>query len=322
MGLFGGPDAEKVLAKGTAAGAVLEGILVKYTHDDNNRKPIYHLRVGVAGAGVLGIRQHISGSEAVRLGMPLVVRQLGDAAVIDWPASVAPFGVHAAHALDRWKMMKEPPSAGIVDEEESMHSAAKKGSPASLVVSSIGERSVMFGMGSAIDFDVVVQLPGDEAYAVQLKKVEVPFYAGHLAVVGAQLPCWVNDRRQDKVTIDWPSAAMHNPGVGVSAAALRPEPVVHQPMATPPISDVRGQVDNADAGELIGGISLDTLAAIEVGLIKERVAPADYDAYAQRHGVASGTWAATSAAWQSKLRSDWRIGAKYGELFEAKQKGR
>ena len=33
--------------------------------------------------------------------------------------------------------------------------------------------------------------------------------------------------------------------------------------------DVRGQVDNADAGELIGGISLDTLAAIEVGLIKE-----------------------------------------------------
>jgi len=155
-----------------------------------------------------------------------------------------------------------------------------------------------------------------------VKKLEVPFYAGHLAVVAAQLPCWVNDRRQDKVTIDWPSAAMHNPGVGVSAAALRPEPVVHQPMATPPISDVRGQVDNADAGELIGGISLDTLAAIEVGLIKERVAPADYDAYAQRHGVASGTWAATSAAWQTKLRSDWRIGAKYGELFEAKQKGR
>jgi len=318
MGMFGGVDADKVLADGTATTGVLEGILIKYTHDDDSRKPIFHFRVVTLG-GVLGIRQQMGDSERVRLGMQVVVRQLRDSAVIDWPATLAAIGVSASHNFERWKMMKDPPAPGIVDEEQSMQSAAKKGSPASLVVQSIGERSVMFGLGSSIDFDAVVQLPGDEAYAVQVKNVEVPFYAGHLAVVGAQLPCWVNDRRQDKVTIDWPTAANRQPGVAAATAPLRAERAATQAASVGGEVDVRGQVDSAGVGELIGGVSLDLLATIEVGLINERVAPADYDAYAQRHGVAAGTWAATSAAWQAKMRSDWRLGAKYGELFEAKQ---
>lgn len=319
MGLFGGPDADKVLAKGTPVAALLQGILVRYTHDDDNRKPVFHFRVGVAGGAVFGVRQQLSPADAVRLGMPLVVRQLGDAAVIDWPATLAPSGVHGSHTLDRWKMMKDPPAPGIVDEEQSLQAAAKKGSPATLQISSIGERSVLFGMGSAIDFDVVVQLPGEEAYAVQVKKVDVPFYAGHLAVVGAQLPCWVSDRRQDKVTVDWASAAVRQPGVGAFTVPLRTTAEPYQPTSS---GDVRQQVDTADDGELIGGISMDTLATIEVGLTKARVAPADYDAFAQRFGVTPGAWAATAAAWQAKIRSDWRIGAAYGELCEAKQKAR
>lgn len=319
MGLFGGPDADKVLARGMPTAAVLHGIHVKYTHDDDRRKPVFHFRIGLAGGTVLGIRQHLSPAEAVRLGMPLQLRQLGDAAVIDWPATLAPSGVPSEHTLDRWKMMKDPPAPGIIDEEQSLHAAAKKGSPGSLLISSIGERSVVFGMGAAIDFDVVVQLPGGEAYAVQVRKVEVPFYAGHLAVVGAQLPCWVNDRRQDKVTVDWATAAVRQPGVGAATVPLRTPPPPSRPTST---GDVRSQVVAAHTGELIGGIDMDTLVTIELGLTKARVAPADYDAFAQPFGVAAGTWAATSAAWQAKIRSDWRVGAAYGELYEAKQNAR
>jgi hypothetical protein len=254
--------------------------------------------------------------------MPLAVRALDDSVAIDWPATLAPSGVPATHTLDKWKMMKAPPSPGIVDEEQSLQAAAKKGSPASLAITSISERSVMFGMGSAVDVDVVVHLPGDEPYAALLKSVEVPFYAGHLPVAGAQLPCWVNDRRQDKVTIDWASAANRQPGVGAPTVQLRAAAPPLPAAAAVGTLDVQQQIARADTGERIGGIDLDTLATIEVGLVRDRVAPADYDAYAQRFGVAAGAWAGTSAAWQAKIRSDWRLGATYGERYEAKRKAR
>lgn len=320
MGLFG-PDAEKVLTRGSPASAVLEGLHITYTHDSETRRPVYHFRLAFLGGVVAGVRQQLAPVEPLRLGMPLVVRGLDDAVVIDWPATLANAGVPAAHTLDKWKMMKDPPAPGIVDEEQSAHAAAKKGSPAVLVVRSIAERSVMFGMGSAIDFDVVVQLPGDEPYAVQLKNVEVPCYAGHLPVAGVQLPCWVNDRRQDKVTIDWASAANRQPGVGAPAVQLR-APAQPVPAAAVGPIDVAAQISAADTGERIGGIDLDTFVAIEVALVRGRVAPAGYDAYAQQYGVAPGTWAATSAAWQAKIRSDWRLGAAYGERYEAQRKAR
>lgn len=320
MGLFG-PDADKVLTKGLAASAVLEGLHITYTHDSEFRRPILHFRLGFLGGSVAGVRQQLSPVDPVRLGMPLVVRHLDDAVVIDWPATLAPAGVPAAHTLEKWKAMKEPPAPGLLDEEQGMQAAAKKGSPASLVISSIGERSVMFGMGSAVDFDVVVHRPGDQPYALQLKNVEVPFYAGHLPVAGAQLPCWVNDRRQDKVTVDWASAANRQPGVGAPTVPLR-APAAPLPAASAGSADVQQQIAAANTGERIGGIDLDTLVAIEVALLRARVAPAGYDAFAQQYGVAPGSWAATSAAWQAKIRSDWRLGAAYGERFEAARKAR
>jgi hypothetical protein len=52
QGLFR-PDADKVLAKGTPVAAW--GIVG--TPDDDNRKPVFHFRVGVAGSAVFGVRQ-------------------------------------------------------------------------------------------------------------------------------------------------------------------------------------------------------------------------------------------------------------------------
>ncbi len=72
----------------------------------------------------------------------------------------------------------------------------------------------------------------------------------------------------------------------------------------------------------LGGVSFDTWVAVEAGLVRDRVAPADYDTYAQRHGVPAGGWAAASAAWHQRTTSDWRVGARFGEAYEAALKGR
>ena len=72
----------------------------------------------------------------------------------------------------------------------------------------------------------------------------------------------------------------------------------------------------------IEGVSLETWAAVEVGVGRDRVAPADHDAYAQGYGVPAGRWAAVGAAWQARMRADWRVGVKIGEALEAAQKKR
>ena len=70
-------------------------------------------------------------------------------------------------------------------------------------------------------------------------------------------------------------------------------------------------------------MSLETWAAVEVGTARERVPPADYDAYAQGHGVPAGRWEAVNAAWQARMMGDWRVGAaKIGEALEAAKKRR
>ncbi len=88
-------------------------------------------------------------------------------------------------------------------------------------------------------------------------------------------------------------------------------------------TSVREAVDAAaDGGTIHGGIDLATYVAVEVGLQKDRVKPAEHDGYAATKGVPMGTWAAASAAWQAAIRSDWRVGAAFGEAFEAERKRR
>jgi hypothetical protein len=321
MGIFG-PDAEKVLTRGAAEVGALSGIHVTYNHDSDVRRPIEAYAISFLGGRTLGVRQRLRPDTSVRLGQPLAVRTLDDAAVIDWAATMAGAGISAVNDLTKWKVLKSAPEPGIVDEEEHLESAKKKGSPGELVITGIATRSVVFGMGSAVDLDTVVSLPGQERYAVQVKTIEVPFYAGHLPVAGASLPCWVNDRRLDKVTIDWPAAAMRDPGVGRPTVQLVPVEPERSLVTLAPGQDVRSAVDAVSHEQLIGGISMTTLVAVEAGLVHDRVPPAAYDEYAQRFGVRAGTWADAVAAWQQHFRSDWRAGAAYGEAIAAAMKRR
>ena len=152
------------------------------------------------------------------------------------------------------------------------------------------------------------------------KRDAVPIYARHLLEPGATLPVAVNG---DKVKVDWPTAVEAQPG---STAA--PAPVAaggaesFDAVGTTPAVSAEAAIAAAPVEDAAGGISFDTWVAIEAGIVRDRVAPPDYDEYARRYGVAPGAWPAAQAAWQARMTSDWTVGARFAEAYEAAVKGR
>ncbi len=73
----------------------------------------------------------------------------------------------------------------------------------------------------SISFVSTVTPPDDETYEVTLPRVTVPFYALHLPAVGVVLAVFIDARRLDRVTIDWPAAAERSPGVVERLRRLR-----------------------------------------------------------------------------------------------------
>ena len=180
-----------------------------------------------------------------------------------------------------------------------------------------------------IDLDVDVEPDGEPAFRTTLKRELVPFYAQHLVAEGTVLPGTSRPGRTDKVRVDWPAAAMATPGNGVAPALERAaEDTTALTSAAAASTTVTsddwtpaGLAADGDLGEH-GGITFDQWVAVSAGIVRDRVKPADADAYAARHGVASGGWRDAEAAWTSAMMSDPRIGARYGAAFEQARKRR
>ena len=152
----------------------------------------------------------------------------------------------------------------------------------------------------------------------------MPFYAQHLVAAGTVLPGTARPGRTDKVRVDWPAAAMATPGNGVAACAgAAAEDAAPAVSATATSDDwtPAGLAADGDLGER-GGITFEQWVAVSAGLVRDRVKPAEADAYAARHGVASGTWRDAEAAWTAAMIGDPRIGARYGAAFEQARKRR
>jgi hypothetical protein len=314
---IGGKDAGDVLGKGTPGTGRVVGIRVAMTHDDPPQR-VDDYAIETETGTVLGVRQRLVPDVLVRLGMTVRTRVDGDTLAIDWAETVA--DASAKNVTAGWKRLKQPPEAGIDDETLGLDKARRKDLPARVTIDAIEERAAFMGFGTAIDLRVTVRLESDpEPYAAELKKTEVPFYAAHLAAPGVELAGWVSERRLDRITLDWPDAAEARPGVG-EAPSLAAEPAAPvKAMGVAP----SGRPDLApdpSAFEPIGGVEFDTYVAVEAGLVRERVAPADYDAYAQRHGVAAGGWSAAAEGWQQRIRGDWKLATAYGAAFEAARK--
>lgn len=325
MALFGGPPAEKILAKGSPARGRISGIHVHYVSDGDSDRRVDEYAVEHAD-GTIGVRQVLAPDEYVRLGMEVDLVLLDGAGVIEWAATGRRLGFDGRVEPYRFKALKEPPATGIIDDDKAVAGVRKKGEEATIVITGLDERSYLGGMAHRLTATVTVTLPGTEPYQAEIKGLAVPFYASHLITEGRVAPGFVTLKRLDRPVIDWAAAANADPGVGRPPARPRSEvPVEAMGTADDDTTgtSVRDSIDAAAGdGKIHGGIDLATYVAVEAGLQNDRVRPTEHDAYAVSKGVPAGTWASASAAWQAAIRSDWRVGAAFGEAFEAERKRR
>ena len=67
----------------------------------------------------------------------------------------------------------------------------------------------------------------------------------------------------------------------------------------------------------IEGVSFELWVSTLAGIAKHAVAPDGYDAFATARGVPASRWNDVSAAWMARTQSDWKVGAKFGEAYQA-----
>lgn len=220
MALFGGPSLEKILAKGSPATGRITGIRVRTVSDGDSDRRVDEYAVDHPD-GTAGIRQTLVPDEIVRLGMDVDLIVLGDAAAIDWEATGRRHGFSGSNIAHRFKVLKDAPEPGILDEDKALAAARKKGEPITIAITALDETTYLGGLATRLNATVTVSLPGTEPYQAEIKGLAVPFYASHLAAVGLVAPGFVTLKRLDRPVIDWAAAATADPGVGRGPARPR-----------------------------------------------------------------------------------------------------
>ena len=201
MGLFG-PSFAGVWEKGVEAPGVIVGIRVREKSEDESTYILEEYAVEVGGE-LLGIRQKLHPRTEVRLGMPVTVARTGKDAVIKWGQASSTF----------WKQIK-PPARGIDDTESLGGMARRLGKPVTIEILSIGTRAGMLGLTTVNELQVRVTPAGGAPYDTAISKVQPAHYASHLFAAGKVLPGFAGT---GKPRIDWQSAALAEPGVGVAS---------------------------------------------------------------------------------------------------------
>lgn len=308
MGLFGGGP-EKVLQHGTATTGSIVALRISESSSGESTIRVDEYVVA-AGGRRHAVRQVLSPDDRVRLGMPVHVKVRGDDLFIDWSATMAALGISGENQTHRWKSIKDWGDDGITDTVVGYDKAAKRGTAADARLDAVEHVSQLGGMLKTITFLMTVTIAGDEPYAVELKRQVVPHYATHLPTVGTTLPAFVDDKRLDRVTIDWPNAAERDPGVGrppsPDLADANDEPVE----AASGGSMIEGEwVPPAAPTDLVAppdieGVSWSTYLTVTAALQREGIKTKQWDEYAQRFGVPAGSWSKASQGWGKAMMRD------------------
>jgi hypothetical protein len=215
-----GPSADKVRGSGTPTPGIITGLEVTASHEEDVDR--YYLWAVEAGGATYGVRQELVPLAEVRLGMPVELRVDGTNAVIVWGDDMT----------IRWKALKTPPAAGIVDDFDlagnkgALSKARAAGAAATVTITGFAERSVAMGLGAIVDANVRVESAERGGYDAVVENISnVPGYASHLPVAGATLPAWEAKGMfgAERVLVDWPAAAMADPGVGKPSATPKAE---------------------------------------------------------------------------------------------------
>ena len=140
------------------------------------------------------------------LGARVLARHLAGAVAIDWPATLDEAGVPHDAAFIAIKTLKAPLQPGI-DDERIDRRRLRDGTRTEAQILSSEPVEVM---GMPTENRRLQLLVHDDSgpRTVVLKREFVPPYANALAVTGGRVPAAIDPRRPDRVTIDWPSAAV------------------------------------------------------------------------------------------------------------------
>lgn len=218
MGLFSrGP--EKVIRDGGRVRGRIVAIEVDETsvNDSIRRVDEYVIELSPADGGRrLGLRQDLVPDTHVRFGMEVAAWVRGDDIYIDWTATMAEQGVEGQNLTDGWKGDRDARRVDIADSQVGADQALKKGERASMMITELRWDSKFGGLVNTLTIVGVVANGTAQPYAVEVGRQTIPHYATHLPSVGRQVPVIVSAKRPDKVTIDWPAAALAEPGVGVA----------------------------------------------------------------------------------------------------------
>lgn len=307
MGIFGGGP-ESVMKKGVWTNGRIVGISVK---EQGSEPPVRvdEYAIELQDGRVLGARQRLEPDDVVRLGMPVAVWVHRDDLMIDWATSTSPLGVAGTNTTYAWKSV-DPPAWGITDSRLGLEKAASKWTAATIDIRGSRTESVMFGLAQKLLLDLVITPPGEQPFGCDHRLDGVPHYASHLPTVGRRLTGYFDPGRPDRVRIDWPAAAMADPGLGVAPVKLdrgggpdiaaafgwsQPPPPPQPPTPGRPT----GVAAVVDPPPPINGVSFDQWLSIERELRARKLVgkPKQWDSVAAEFGVAPGIYATTSGQW-------------------------
>jgi hypothetical protein len=264
-------------------------------------------------------------SPVIRLGSTLPIKADGDSAAVDLAAmSETPGAPH-----DAGRRSRKVPDQGMDDQalDARVLSRIKKWTPQEATVETFEQVRVM-GM-LAENWDITVTCA--DGTRATVTKDNVPPYARWFVVPGAVVPVVTDPQDPGRAQVNWPELAERAAVAGgawqerapegsIAAAQLRADVPSEQVSAASmgePI-DVTPSAESADA---IEGVTIQRWAYVEAALTKARVTPAEHDAYAAAQlGVPAGRWSAIKSQWEARQRTDWKIGAAFGEAYEAAQK--
>lgn len=321
-------QAERLAAEGVRDEAVVTGIHRKL--NDGTTQTSVRLEWLAPEPSTAGILLGSDQIAAIRLGATVAIRTEDGQAVLDWEAMRSALGLTGTPGQRR---SRRAPDQGIEDSslDTRVLSRLKKWTPGTGTVQSI-EQSRTLGM---LTENWTIGLTRADGPPVTVSNDHVPSYARWYVAAGAGLPIVVDPKDATRAQVDWARLAeeravdggrwQDRPPPGSIAAGLHDLPqeaVAEQPSS----ASFGGQPDPAPASAdpaiaPIEGVDLDTWAHIQVALTHARIPPAAYDDHAtEHHGVPVGRWTAIDAAWNARVRSDWKIGAKFGEAYEAAEK--
>jgi hypothetical protein len=314
--------AEKLAATGDPNTAVITGIKRRY--NDSLTDTDLRLEWFAPEPRVGAIHYGADIPLAVRLGSTIAVKTDGDSVVVD-PAAMT--GVAGA-PRDAGRRSRKAPYQGADDKalDARVLSRFGKWAPQDATVETFERQSVM-GMPSE-NWDIAVRCT--DGTRALVKRDYVPPYARWYVAPGAVVPVVTDPKDPARAQVNWPLLAERAavaggtwrddpPAGSIAEALLRADPAEnHTPAA--PMDEPVVVTPAAESAEAIEGLTLERFAYIEAALIQARVPPTEYDAYATQLGAPAGRWAAVKAAWEQRTRADWRIGAAFGEAFEAARK--